>query len=133
MMKIELSAVEFPAWHIVALGGLVRHAGHLFPMSIYLQGVAAIRHQIGLAMSPMSTRNTFGRAASGRLSVGSAPRWILFGGLIVQVIGILVHCPASDPRRHALDPAPGAGMSPGRNGRSLCADTAAVMRDVPPR
>jgi MFS family permease len=108
--------------------------GIFFPMTLFLQGAlgySAIK--AGLAMSPMSITILFAAPFSGRLSDRIGTRWILFGGLLAQVVGILYII-----RQSTLDATPltlmpaltltGLGM-----GFTFAPMTAAVMRDVPPR
>ena len=108
--------------------------GIFFPMTIFLQGVlgySAIK--AGLAMSPMSITILLVAPVSGRLSDRIGTRWILFGGLLLQVIGILyiVRESTLDATPWSLMPAlalTGFGMA-----CTFAPMTTAVMRDVPPR
>ena len=135
MMKVELFGNRnFTLGNIVALAVAFGMLGIFFPMTIFLQGVlgySAIKS--GLAMSPMSVAILLAAPLAGRLSDHIGTRWILFGGLLVQVVGIVFIVSQS-----TLDATPwtllpplaltGIGM-----GFTFAPMTAAVMRDVPPR
>ena len=135
MMKIELFANRnFLLGNIVALAVAFGMLGIFFPMTIYLQGVLGYSAlKAGLAMSPMSLTILVAAPLSGRLSDRIGTRWILFGGLLTQVVGILfiVRQATLDATPWTLLPAlvlTGLGM-----GFTFAPMTAAVMREVPPR
>jgi EmrB/QacA subfamily drug resistance transporter len=135
MMKVELFRNRnFCIGNFVALAVAFGMLGIFFPMTIYLQGVlgySAIK--AGLAMSPMSITILLVAPISGKLSDRIGTRWILFGGLLLQVIGILyiVRESTLDATPWSLMPAlvlTGFGMA-----CTFAPMTTAVMRDVPPR
>jgi EmrB/QacA subfamily drug resistance transporter len=135
MMKVELFRIRnFTIGNVVALAVSFGMLGIFFPMTIFLQGIlgySAIK--AGLAMSPMSITILISAPFSGRLSDRIGTRWILFGGLLTMVVGILAIVRAStlDATPWTLLPSlvlTGLGM-----GFTFAPMTAAVMRDVPPR
>jgi len=135
MMKVELFKIRnFTLGNIVALVVAFGMLGIFFPLTIYLQGIlgySAIK--AGLAMSPMSITILIAAPFSGRLSDRIGTRWILFGGLLVMVIGIffIVQQATLDATPWSLLPplvVTGLGM-----GFTFAPMTAAVMHDVPPR
>jgi EmrB/QacA subfamily drug resistance transporter len=135
MMKVELFRIRnFSIGNIVALAVSFGMLGLFFPMTIYMQGIlgySAIK--AGLAMSPMSITILFAAPFSGRLSDRIGTRWILFGGLLTQVVGIfyIIRQSTLGATPWTLLPAlvlTGLGM-----GFTFAPMTAAVMRDVPPR
>lgn len=135
MMRLELFKIRnFSIGNFIALAVSFGMLGIFFPMTIYLQGVLGYTAiKAGLTMAPMSIVMLFGAPIAGRMTDRFGPRWIVFGGLVTMVVGIMYLARLTD-----LDTTPakllpaliigGLGMA-----FTFSPMTAATMRDVPPQ